>query len=225
MGNASVRVGACVAALALIAGSCTDAPTQPQRTAISPDETPLANRNGHRKPGRADALANLPVSALVTFTQPTKATGVFTGTFTATHVDVVTDAAGKRRVKVTGLLTGVAKSSQGTLSVDVSDTVSGILTREEDGHASSLVRPAQASCDILLLDLGPIHLDLLGLVLDVSQIVIDLDAQTGGGNLLGNLLCALLGLLDPVAVIAAVQQLLDVINNLLAGLGGGTPTA
>ncbi len=60
----------------------------------------------------------------------------------------------------------------------------------------------QGSCDILFLDLGPINLDLLGLVLNVSQIVIDLDAQTGPGNLLGNLLCAVAGLLDPSSALA-----------------------
>jgi len=212
--------------LALIAGSCTDTPTAPRRDAISPEPGPLTNRNWHRRPGRTDALANVPVSALATITKDNNTiAAVFTGTFTATHVDVVADAAGKRRVKVTGLLTGVAKGADGTETVDASGTASGILTREGDGAVKAFVRPAQASCDILFLDLGPIHLDLLGLVLDVSQITIDLNGVTGGGNLLGNLLCALLGLLDPVAVIAAIQQLLDAINNILAGGGGGTATA
>jgi hypothetical protein len=215
----------CVTVLALVAGSCSDAPTEPPRNVIAPDQGPLMNRNGHRKPGRADALANLPVTAVVTFTKANNVTGAFTGAFTATHVDVVTDAAGKQQLKVTGVLTGVAKSSDGTQRIDVTESVSGILTREDDGRAGSVLRPTQASCDILFLDLGPIRLDLLGLVLDVSQIVIDLNGVTGGGNLLGNLLCALLGLLDPIAVIAAVQQLLDVINSILAGVGGGTPTA
>jgi hypothetical protein len=52
-------------------------------------------------------------------------------------------------------------------------------------------------CPILFLDVGPIFLDLLGLQVDVSQIVIDITAVAGEGNLLGNLLCAVAGLLDP----------------------------
>jgi len=51
-------------------------------------------------------------------------------------------------------------------------------------------------CPILFLDVGPIFLDLLGLQVDVSQIVIDITAVAGEGNLLGNLLCAVAGLLD-----------------------------
>ena len=44
-------------------------------------------------------------------------------------------------------------------------------------------------CPILNLDLGPIHLNLLGLILDVSEITITLTAQPG--TLLGGLLCGL----------------------------------
>jgi len=46
---------------------------------------------------------------------------------------------------------------------------------------------APASCDILNLDLGPLYLDLLGP---------DITGLTGDGKLVGNLLCAITGLLD-----------------------------
>ncbi|WP_205829549.1 hypothetical protein [Microbacterium sp. MEC084] len=52
------------------------------------------------------------------------------------------------------------------------------------------------ACDILTLDLGPLHLDLLGLVVDLAPVNLDVTAQPGAGNLLGNLLCAVAGLLD-----------------------------
>jgi len=54
-------------------------------------------------------------------------------------------------------------------------------------------------CDILTIDIpeGGIHIDLLGLVIDIGPLLIDIFAETGESNLLGNLLCALLGLLDP----------------------------
>jgi hypothetical protein len=54
---------------------------------------------------------------------------------------------------------------------------------------------AQQSCRILDLTLGPLHLDLLGLVVDLSQVDLDITAVPGAGNLLGNLLCAIAGLL------------------------------
>jgi hypothetical protein len=72
-----------------------------------------------------------------------------------------------------------------------------------------------ASCQILILDLGPIFLDLLGLQLETSQIVIELTAQPGPGNLLGNLLCAVAGLLDRGGPLQGIANLL---NNLFRNL-------
>ena len=55
---------------------------------------------------------------------------------------------------------------------------------------------AVTSCDILRLRLGPLDLDLLGLIIHLDRIVLDITAEAGPGNLLGNLLCAIAGLLD-----------------------------
>ncbi len=55
---------------------------------------------------------------------------------------------------------------------------------------------AITSCDILRLRLGPLDLDLLGLQVHLDRVVLDITAQAGPGNLLGNLLCAIAGLLD-----------------------------
>ena len=52
-------------------------------------------------------------------------------------------------------------------------------------------------CDILFLDLGPISLNVLGLAVDLSRILLDIDAVPGAGNLVGNLLCAIANLLNP----------------------------
>ncbi len=72
------------------------------------------------------------------------------------------------------------------------------------------------SCDILSLVLGPLHLDLLGLVVDLNQVVLDITAQSGAGNLLGNLLCAITGLLDAGSLGA---QLVGLLNQLIGVLG------
>src|SRR5215216_205079 len=57
---------------------------------------------------------------------------------------------------------------------------------------------AQASCTILDLELGPIHLNLLGLHLDTNKIHIQLTAQQGGGQLgeIVGLLNQILGILN-----------------------------
>lgn len=52
-----------------------------------------------------------------------------------------------------------------------------------------------------------------------NEIVIDLRAVPGPGNLLGNLLCAILGLLDQTRLnVALINQILALINNLLTQL-------
>lgn len=61
---------------------------------------------------------------------------------------------------------------------------------------------APGTCDILNLSLGPINLDLLGLIVNLDDcnggpVTVDITGSTGPGNLLGNLLCGIAGLLDP----------------------------
>ena len=76
------------------------------------------------------------------------------------------------------------------------------------------------SCAILSLVLGPLHLDVLGLVIDLNRVVLNIVGQTGAGNLLGNLLCALTGILDGGFILtrflSIVTALLAAINAILA---------
>lgn len=77
-----------------------------------------------------------------------------------------------------------------------------------------------AVCDILDLQLGPLHLDLLGLVVDLNQVVLNIDAETGSGNLLGNLLCSVVSLLDGAGALIDISQLLNRILDVLSGILG-----
>jgi len=70
----------------------------------------------------------------------------------------------------------------------------------------------RAECPILKLRTGRIFLDLLGLQLDIAPIAIDLTAVPG--NLLGNLLCAVAGLLDGPGLLS---QLIALLNALVSG--------
>jgi hypothetical protein len=97
-------------------------------------------------------------------------------------------------------------------------TLTGVLT-DPAGVPSTIVRTvllpvqiAQATCQILHLDIGPISLDLLGLNVDLSRIVLDITAESGAGKLLGNLLCAIAGLLDDPSGLARL------LNSLLGAL-------
>ena len=76
-----------------------------------------------------------------------------------------------------------------------------------------------ASCDILNLVLGPLDLNLLGLTIHLNQVVLDIIAVSGAGNLLGNLLCAVAGLLDGGGALSQIAALLNQILAILNGLG------
>lgn len=72
------------------------------------------------------------------------------------------------------------------------------------------------SCPILHLDLGPLNLNLLGLKIHLNEVVLDITAQSGPGNLLGNLLCAIAHLLDN----SATGGITALLNRILAALNG-----
>lgn len=79
---------------------------------------------------------------------------------------------------------------------------------------------ASAGCTILTLDLGPLHLDLLGLVVDLAPVNLDVTAVPGNGKLLGNLLCAVAGLLDRSGGTGgSLNGVVTLLNRLLTGLG------
>jgi hypothetical protein len=87
-----------------------------------------------------------------------------------------------------------------------------------------------ATCPILHLVLGPINLNLLGLVVTIGggaqanqPIVVDITAVSGPGNLLGNLLCDLTNALNGSGILTSLstqlQQLQATLNSLISLLG------
>ena len=77
---------------------------------------------------------------------------------------------------------------------NAADEVIGSVTNQRVRFPISF--GAITSCDVLRLRLGPVDLDLLGLVVHLDRVVLDITAEAGPGNLLGNLLCAIAGILD-----------------------------
>jgi hypothetical protein len=85
---------------------------------------------------------------------------------------------------------------------------------------------AAATCSVLHLVLGPVNLNLLGLVVTLGggslanqPIVLDINALSGSGNLLGNLLCSVSDLLNGTGVTPLTSSLtaglLNLVNSLL----------
>ena len=83
-------------------------------------------------------------------------------------------------------------------------------------------------CSVLHLQLAPIHLNLLGLHVDTSQICLDITATEGGG-VLGDLLCSLAGGdglgIPTLPTAGQLTDLVDGLVNLLNGALSGAPSA
>jgi hypothetical protein len=210
-----IPAGAFALALGLGVASCSDTPTAPS---MSPPESADLSRSGPKSRGQ---------SIVIPAVAPMKnAAGAvvanFAGTFTVTKFGF--DEA-TRQLLVTGVLSGTATYLDGvTPAATVNQTLTTTATLSKgavaSGEAAIYQFASAAACSILSLDLGPLHLDLLGLVIDLNQVVLDITGATGSGNLLGNLLCALTGLLDGAGALAGILNLLDSINNLLDAIGG-----
>jgi hypothetical protein len=134
--------------------------------------------------------------------------GKFIGTFKITSF-----AAENGKLVAQGFLTGTLTDSTGMAIGSVFKSISLPATVTSGGavHAAAI-----GSCPVLHLDLGPLNLDLLGLQVNLSEVVLDIVAQSGAGNLLGNLLCAVTNLLNG----GPLAGLVDLLNQILGILGG-----
>ena len=125
--------------------------------------------------------------------------GNFTGTFTPTGF-----ALQNGNLVAVGTVSGTVTNS--------SNVVTSVL---QNNVVAPVAAASTGSCTLLHLVLGPINLDVLGLVITTNQIVLDITAQQGPGNLLGNLLCAVANLLNNPS-----QTLVSVLDQILAILRG-----
>lgn len=182
---------------------------------------PLATRVEAAPPGSGSGLA-VPVSGSGTNTAGD--TGTFDGTFRITRF-VSSGGEIFAQGVLTGIVTKTAAIDKQVTSQSIVRTVSMTVDTNQTaapGAATAAVSAAaitpQAVCDILHLVLGPLHLDLLGLVVDLNQVVLDITAESGPGNLLGNLLCAVVNLLNNGGAVTQITNLLTQILGILQGL-------
>jgi len=138
--------------------------------------------------------------------------GTFAGTFTPSKFSVVNGV-----LDATGVLKGTLTSANGSTVGTVTKTVTIPVDtgKATSGTAAAAAAPA-ATCSILNLTLGPLNLNLLGLVVTLNQVHLNITAVPGAGNLLGNLLCAVANLLNGSGTLSTLSADL---NAILAALG------
>ncbi len=113
-------------------------------------------------------------------------------------------------------ITRVVRRGGETLAVGTFTGTVGTTSGSQDIALPVNLDATSATCDILHLVLGPLDLDLLGLVVHLDQVVLDITAEQGPGNLLGNLLCAVAGLLDGSGGLSGLTGLLNRILGILS---------
>jgi hypothetical protein len=156
----------------------------------------------------------------VSYTAPFAGTAVdgrsVTGTFRPS-VSRVSDGAlevrGRIRANIHNLNGTVTRVTQYRVWVPVK-SINGQDPSAKRGLAAAA---AAGACPVLNLVLGPLDLDLLGLQVHLDKVVLNIVAQSGAGNLLGNLLCAVAGLLDNAGPLSGLlSQVSALLNSILA---------
>jgi len=134
-------------------------------------------------------------------------TGAFKGTFTPSSFKVVNGV-----LEATGVLKGTLTDANGSSLGTVNKTVTDSVKTGASADAAPL------GCQVLNLVLGPLNLNLLGLVVTLNQVTLNITAVPGAGNLLGNLLCAVVNLLNGTGT-GGLGSLSALLNEILAALG------
>jgi hypothetical protein len=140
----------------------------------------------------------------------------------STPISGVTDVAGQTFTGTLDISKVAVRNGQLVALGTVTGTVTDLLGATVQTVNASVALPITvnaATCNILDLTLGPLDLNLLGLVVHLNQVHLVIDAQSGPGNLLGNLLCAIAGLLDGGGPLGQIANLLNQILAILQGLG------
>jgi hypothetical protein len=170
--------------------------------------------------GAAGTASAAQEPAKTPLTQTVKVTGTkgFKGTLA---IDRFATRSGK--MVAIGTLKGTMRKNGKTKRVKartVTLPASVVGAGDGSGAKAAQVPPIPGACQILNLVLGPITLNLLGLVVRTNQINLRIDAVPGAGNLLGNLLCSITNLLNPGGALGplttALNQLTAALNALLA---------
>ena len=183
----------------------------PASQAAPNDEPPV-------KAAAAKAKKPTALSAPITGTLQ-DGTGKVNGLFNITKF-----AQRKGELVAIGNFTGTITDAAGKVTAGSKKIAIPLDTAPAAGATKALAPAAAAagplSCQILDLVLGPVDLNLLGLKVHLDTVKLNITAEGGAGNLLGNLLCAVAGLLDGATGLNGIlANLTKLLNQLLAVLG------
>jgi len=151
------------------------------------------------EPIAATSLSHIPVSGT------THNGKKFTG-----HYDVTRFVTRNGRTYALGTLVGRIRGRH------VSRANVAIPASVQQSTIPGMARSAAVTCPVLHLVLGPLNLNVLGLNVSLNQVVLDITAVPGAGNLLGKLLCSVSNLLNGTPVTGQqLSGLLNIVNQLL----------
>jgi hypothetical protein len=125
--------------------------------------------------------------------------GTFTGALTVTSFQLINGV-----VNAVGTISGTLTNAAGTVLGTIANQG---ITIPLSGFTGT--------CSILTLNTGAINLSVLGLNVSLSPINLVITATAAPGNLLGNLLCAVVHLLDSNGALSGLTNLL---NQILGAL-------
>jgi hypothetical protein len=163
-----------------------------------------ATSPGAAAPTATTAAAAKSITSAVTGTfTNADGTGIFNGTFTPTSFSVVNGV-----LEATGLLKGTLTDADGTSLGSVSQAAT--LPVQTTGAA------AVGVCSVLNLVLGPLNLNLLGLVVTLNEVHLNITAVPG--SLLGDLLCDVANLLNGGGLGGLLSEVSALLNEILAAL-------
>ena len=127
-------------------------------------------------------------------------------------------------IRVRGLINGVVHNRDGSTqtfsalrTVKVKSINGEAVTTQRSTARQAAPNARAAACDVLNLVLGPLDLDVLGLQVNLNRVVLNIVAQSGAGKLLGNLLCAVAGLLDG-GLSGLLGRITGLLNQILGAL-------
>ena len=144
------------------------------------DQRLCGHRTRFSRPTATTAAAAKSITSAVTGTfTNADGTGTFNGTFTPTSFSVVNGV-----LEATGPLKGTLTDADGTSLGSVSQTATLPV---QTTATSTAAHPAVAACNVLNLVLGPLNLNLLGLVVTLNEVHLNITAVPG--SLLGDLPC------------------------------------
>jgi len=208
----------------LCVGLVTAAPAQaaaPQASAVSAPVTGTVTDDAGKVTGTVTGLLN--VTKFKKKHGDLFAKGRFVGTITQDNGAVI-------KVKKTIAMPLATAAVKGAPAPSVAQKDAGVANQlapkaqkklaAAAAAAPAVPAPTQLSCQVLDLVLGPLTLDLLGLVVHLDTVHLNITAVPGAGNLLGNLLCAVAGLLDgSTGLNGILNGITSLLNRLLGVLG------